>query len=241
MSKQKAFDILYEDEHLLVVNKPSGEVVIPERNGLRANSLVGKLEQKTGPLFVVHRIDKPTSGIVCFAKNEATHRSLSMMFEHRQIEKEYLAFVKGKLHLPEGTIDFALAENPLKPGTMKVYAKGKAAITDYELVEQFKHVALVKFIIHTGRMHQIRVHAASIGHPLLVDELYANSTDFHIGQYIRKYKAPAEPERPTISRLTLHASSIGFIHPATGEKLHVSAPLPKDMEVLLKLLRKHDS
>lgn len=241
LKKSFPLQILFEDEHLLIVNKASGDVVIPERNGVRENSLVGKLEAEFGKVFVVHRIDKPTSGIVCFAKDEATHRSLSMMFESRKIEKEYLAVVKGKVKPEKGTVDFALAENLAKPGTMKVHARGKDAITDYELLEQFKHAALVKFVIHTGRMHQIRVHAATIGNPLLVDDLYSGSGEFFISKFISKYKATEASERPTIARLTLHAYTIGFIHPATNKKLVVTAPLPKDLDVLLKLLRKHDA
>ncbi len=233
-------EILYADDSVIVVSKPSGVTVIPGRSGAKENSLLGKLESSYNKLFVVHRIDKPTSGIVCFARNAESHRNLNIQFEKRQVNKYYLAFVKGRLKQPNGTIDLSIDEHPAKPGTMRVSSKGKEAITDFELVEQFRHAALVKFNIKTGRMHQIRVHAAAIGHPLLVDDIYGSCNAFYISDVIKNFKTSDEDKRPTISRLTLHAHQIQFKHPETDELLSVEAPLAKDMEVLLKLLRRHD-
>jgi 23S rRNA pseudouridine955/2504/2580 synthase/23S rRNA pseudouridine1911/1915/1917 synthase len=233
--------IIFEDEHLLIANKPSGIAAIPERNGAREKSFLGQLEKSCGQLFVVHRIDKQTSGAICFAKNESTHRALNILFETRAVTKEYLAVVKGKMLQTEGIINEPIAENPARPGTMKIYAKGKEALTTYEVEENFRHAALLRVKIHTGRMHQIRVHLKSIGYPLLIDEIYADTKTFFISSVIRNYKRNEEhEERPTMSRLTLHAASLGFEHPVTQQKLQLEAPLPKDFETLLKLLRKND-
>lgn len=233
--------IIFEDEYLVIANKPSGIASIPERNGSRENSFVGMLESQIGQLFVVHRIDKQTSGILCFAKTEDVHKALSLIFENREVEKEYFAVVKGNVLEPHGIINEPLAENPARPGTMKVYAKGKEAISEYWVNENFKHATWLRVKIYTGRMHQIRVHLKSIGHPLLVDEIYAGTKNFHISSVMKNFKQNLEEEtRPTIARTTLHAAKLGFIHPITKQSISVEAPLPKDFEVLLKLLRKNN-
>lgn len=233
--------IIFEDEYLVIANKPSGIASIPERNGSRENSFVGMLESQIGQLFVVHRIDKQTSGILCFAKTEDVHKALSLIFENREVEKEYFAVVKGNVLEPHGIINEPLAENPARPGTMKVYAKGKEAISEYWVNENFKHAAWLRVKIYTGRMHQIRVHLKSIGHPLLVDEIYTGTKNFHISSVMKNFKQNLEEEtRPTIARTTLHAAKLGFIHPITKQSISVEAPLPKDFEVLLKLLRKNN-
>lgn len=233
--------IIFEDEHLLIANKPGGIAAVPERNEVREKSFLGQLEKSCGQLFVVHRIDKQTSGAICFAKNESTHRALNILFETRAITKQYLALVKGKMLQTEGTINQPLAENPSRPGTMKVDKNGKEAITSFVVEENFRHATLLKVKIHTGRMHQIRVHLKSIGYPLLIDEIYADTKAFFISSVIKNYKRNEEhEERPTMFRLTLHAASLGFEHPVTQQKLCVEAPLPKDFETLIKLLRKYD-
>lgn len=233
--------IIFEDEYFVIANKPSGIASIPERNGNRENSFVGMLECKIGQLFVVHRIDKQTSGILCFAKTEEAHKALNPMFENREITKEYFAVVKGNMLEPHGIINEPLAENPARPGTMKVFAKGKEAISEYWVKENFKQAAWLRVQIYTGRMHQIRVHLKSIGHPLLVDEIYAGTKNFHISSVIKNFKQNLDEEtRPTIARTTLHAAKLSFEHPITKQNISVEAPLPKDLEVLLKLLRKNN-
>lgn len=232
-------DILFEDDDLLVANKPPGYTVIPDRFG-KYQSLQKILEKTYGKLFIVHRIDRETSGVICFAKNEVAHRTMSMQFQNHEVEKFYYAIVKGHLPFQEGVIESPIIENPARPGTMMVTKRGKETITICRVEEEFKHVTLVKAQIKTGRTHQIRVHLAALGNPLLVDEIYANSPDFQISQYIRNYKA-SDNDRPTISRLTLHASTLRFKHPSTGSTVEVIAPFPKDLETLVKLLRKHDS
>lgn len=230
--------ILFEDDDLLLVNKPSGFTVIPDRFS-KYNSLVKKLEKDYGKLFVVHRIDRETSGIVCFAKNETTHRHLSLQFQNHTTTKIYKAVVKGHLPFKEGIIESPIVENPAKPGTMMIAKRGKEAITLCRVEEEFAHASLVEADIKTGRTHQIRVHLAALGNPLLVDEIYANSPAFYFSSLKRNYKPSGEEERPTIARLTLHAYSLKLEHPVTGKEIEVVAPLPKDLETLLKLLRKY--
>lgn len=233
-------EILFEDADLLVVNKPSGIPVIPERFDKEKESLQSLLQKQHGKLFVVHRIDRETSGVICFAKNGAAHKNLSQQFEHREVRKIYLALVKGRLQEAKGTIDKTIAENPARPGTMITAAKGKEALSLYEVKEQFKNTALLQVEIKTGRTHQVRVHLASIGHPLLVDSIYAKTGAFYFSSLKRNYKPAAEEERPTISRLTLHAWQLTIKHPLSGDEMTFTAPLAKDIEVVLKLLRKYD-
>lgn len=233
-------EVIFEDDDLLVANKPSGITTIPDRFG-KYVSLQGLLEKQYGKLFVVHRIDRDTSGIVCFAKNEAVHRHLSMQFQHHTVQKFYKAFVQGKMPFATGDIDGPIAEHPGKPGAMMVSKQGKEALTIFEVEEEFKHVSLLNVEIKTGRTHQIRVHMASVGHPLLVDEIYAGTSAFYFSTIKgKKYKPTAEEERPTIARLTLHAYQLALMHPTKNEPITVSAPFPKDLETLLKLLRKYD-
>jgi 23S rRNA pseudouridine1911/1915/1917 synthase len=232
-------EIIFEDDHIIAVTKPSGMAVIPERGSSKKESLAEALQKRGGEIFVVHRIDKPTSGLVIFAKDAETHRALNIQFEQREVKKIYKAIVQGKPLQKSMVIDEPIAENQAKLGSYLVHQRGKAAWSQYTIVEQFRHCALVDVEIKTGRTHQIRVHMAYVGHPLLVDELYGNASSFHIGKFIKGYMANEE-ERPTIARLTLHASSIQFTHPQTLQQVTLESPLPKDMEVLLKLLRKND-
>lgn len=231
--------VVYQDEHLLVANKPSGIAVIPERSGPQTPNVQSILQQTYGPLWVVHRIDRGTSGLVCFARNEAAHKAISLQFQEHTVVKKYIALVRGHVTPAQGEINAPIAENMQHRGTMRIHKSGKEALTTYEVLEQFKHVSCVLVQIHTGRTHQIRVHMAYIGYPLLVDEIYGAAKEFRIASLIRNYKG-AEDERPTIARLTLHAALLSFKHPQTGEVLTVEAPMPKDMEVTLKLLRKND-
>jgi 23S rRNA pseudouridine1911/1915/1917 synthase len=232
-------EIIFEDADLLIVNKPSGVTVIPERFAKEKGSLQNTLEQQYGKLFVVHRLDRGTSGVLCFARTEAAHKNLSLQFEHHEVKKVYLAIVQGKLHDKSGKIDAPIAENLVHPGTMVINKRGKEALTFYEALEEFKTASLVRVEIKTGRTHQIRVHMASIGHPLLVDDIYAKTPAFYFSSIKKNYKHTDEEERPTIARLTLHAYQLTLKHPTTQQEMCFTAPEPRDFETVLKLMRKY--
>ncbi len=238
--KHPAPTVIYIDNDILIADKPSGITVIPERYNTEKPSVQSLLEKDHGKLWVVHRIDRETTGLVAFARNEEAHKNLSKQFENREVHKLYKAIVSGRMEGEAGEIDSPIAEKPNKPGTMMIHPKGKEALTLFEVEEQFRTCALLNVEIKTGRTHQIRVHFASAGHPLLVDSVYGQHDKFLLSSVKRKYKQTDEEERPVISRLTLHASSLTIIHPITGDEMTFTSPLPHDLEALLKLLRKYD-
>ena len=233
-------EILYSDDDMLVANKPAGVTVIPDRIHPEIETLQTILQKQFGRLWVVHRLDRNTSGVICFARNEAAHKNLSLQFQNHEVRKIYTTIVKGRMKEKNRSVDAPIAQNMARPGSMLIHKRGKEALTLYELEEEFKHASLLKVEIKTGRTHQIRVHLASLGNPLLVDELYGNSDAFYFSSLKKNYKPTGEEERPTIARLTLHASQITLRHPGSKKKMCFSAPLPKDLETVLKLLRKYD-
>jgi len=198
------------------------------------------LEVIHGKLWVVHRIDRETTGVVCFARNEQAHKSLSLQFQNREVQKHYQVLVQGRLEGSEGEIDSPIMERPNKLGTMMVHPKGKEALTRFRLLEQFRSCALLDVNILTGRTHQIRVHFASAGHPLVIDSIYGGRESFLLSSIKKKYNQSEEIERPTMTRLSLHAHALMIAHPTSGSKMTFTSPLPHDFETVLKLLRKYD-
>jgi len=233
-------EVIFEDSDLVVVSKPSGITVIPDRIHTEIATVQSILQKDYGKLFVVHRIDRGTSGVLCFARNEAAHRNLSLQFQNHTVKKIYRAIVKGRMKQKEGIVDAPIAENTVRPGTMLIHKRGKEALSHYWVEEEFKHASLVKVEIKTGRTHQIRVHMASLGNPLLVDDIYAKAPAFFFSSIKKNYKQTGEEERPTIARLTLHAASLTLVHPTLNTGMTFEAKLPKDMETVLKLLRRYD-
>ena len=228
-------DILFEDENLLVVNKPSGLVVHPgagHKDGTLVNALVyhceGKLSGIGGVLRpgIVHRLDKDTSGCIVVAKNDLTHKDLTRQFQERLVNKEYLALVKGWVKELSGTLQTMIGRHPVhrKKMTAKIEF-GKEAITQYEVEERFEDASFLKLFIKTGRTHQIRVHMAHIGHPVLGDEEY--------GQKNSRLKGIVVP------RQMLHSHRLGLNHPLTGNFIEFEAPVPDDMQALLDYLNEN--
>ncbi len=233
-------DILHQDEHIVMVNKTPGLLSIPDRHDPTLPSLLGLLNQQFGKVYTVHRLDRETSGLLVFALQEEAHRELSRQFQQRTVEKRYLALLDGVVYHDTGTLDRPLAEHPTKPGRMIVAKKGKAAVSHYKVIERFKQFTLVEFHIETGRMHQIRVHAEALGHPLAIDEMYGRREAFFLSEVKQRgfQLGKDEEERPLMQRLTLHALRLTIDHPATGERTTFEAPLPKDFRAVLQQLRK---
>jgi 23S rRNA pseudouridine955/2504/2580 synthase/23S rRNA pseudouridine1911/1915/1917 synthase len=235
-----SYELIYEDEHILVVNKPAGLLTIPDRNGAR-ESLHAQLERKYGKVFIVHRLDRETSGILVFARNEAAHRHLSMQMEHHTADKYYYALVDGFLHHEEGEIDKPIGEHASIPGKMSIRTTGKPSLTYYRVAERFKNFTLAEVLIKTGRTHQIRIHFQSIGYPLAVDALYGRRPAFLLSEIKgRTYKSGkyTEEERPIMERTSLHAARLKLDHPVSGERMEFETDLPKDFAAVLNQLRK---
>ncbi|MBO9633550.1 MAG: RluA family pseudouridine synthase [Chitinophagaceae bacterium] len=231
-------DIIEENDHFIAINKPAGLLSIPDREG-KEPSLKQILREKYGNIFVVHRLDRDTSGVIIFAKNEEAHQFLSIAFEDRTVEKFYQGIVTGTLPYPEGTIDQPIAENMAKRGEMLIHKRGKQSITDYKVEEAFGKFSLVRFQIHTGRTHQIRVHMQFLGHPLICDELYGDGKPVLISSLKKDYKLSKNEleEKPIVSRIALHAAELRFTSP-NGTPYVLKAEMPKDMRALLQQLRK---
>ncbi len=229
---------VFENEDFIALNKPSGLLSIPDREG-KDVSLKKLLIEKYGNIFTVHRLDKGTSGMIVFAKNEESHKYLSQQFEGRQTEKIYCGLVLGSLAEKKGSIDAPIAEHPVKKSLMTIHRNGKESLTDYELLEDFKIFSWVQFQIHTGRTHQIRVHAKHIGHPVVCDEMYGDGKPVLLSSLKHKFKLSKNEleERPLLNRLALHALSLKFTK-VNGETVKLEAPLPKDLKALLQQLRK---
>lgn len=231
-------EILLENDHFVVLNKPAGLLSIPDREG-KEISLKQMLQERYDQVFTVHRLDRDTSGIIVFARDEETHKFLSQAFEERTVEKYYLGIVNGVPPEKKKTINAPIAENMARRGVMLIHQRGKQSITDYEVLEEFGRFSLVQFRIHTGRTHQIRVHMQHAGHPIVVDELYGDGAPILVSSFKRNYNLSKneEAERPILSRLGLHAARLQFTD-AQGVTYHLEAPLPKDMRALLQQLRK---
>lgn len=240
--------ILFEQDDFIVINKPAGLLTIPDRHNALLPSLSKWLENQYGSIFIVHRLDKDTSGVIVFAKNETAHKSLSAQFQANATEKKYLGLVTGVVKEKAGSIDTPVMEHPVKKGKMTVVKKGgaylsakaKTALTTYKVLESFNLYTLLELQIFTGRTHQIRVHLQSIGHPIAMDELYGNGKPFYLSLIKKNYRIgkSQEEEKPLMSRMALHAASLSF-KDKNGEKLFFEAPLPKDFQAMLSQLRKH--
>jgi len=230
--------IIEETKDWIALNKPSGLLSIPDREG-KDISLKKMLIEKYSSIFTIHRLDKGTSGVIVFGKNEMTHKQLSRQFEERHTDKIYCGLLLGSLTEKKGKIDAPLAEHPGKKGLMTVHHSGKESLTDYEVLEDFKSFSWVKFQIYTGRTHQIRVHAKHIGHPVVCDELYGDNKPVFLSALKHKFKLSKNvlEERPILNRLALHAQRLKFTD-ANGETMSLEAPLPKDLRALLQQLKK---
>lgn len=228
--QEMELDILYEDEDIILVNKPKGMVVHPaagHSDGTLVNGLLAhcgdSLSGINGVLRpgIVHRIDRDTTGVLIVCKNDRAHASVAEQLKEHSITRVYYAIVHGVIREEEGTVDAPLGRHPVDRKKMSINDKnGKRAVTHYRVLRRFRRYTYVECRLETGRTHQIRVHMASLGHPLLGDTVYGPS------------KCPI----PGLEGQTLHAGVLGIRHPRTGEYLEVKAPLPEYFEKLLKKL-----
>ncbi|MCB2059469.1 MAG: RluA family pseudouridine synthase [Novosphingobium sp.] len=227
-------DIVYEDKHLLVVDKPAGLVVHPAAGNLDGTLVNALLHHCKGQLSgiggvarpgIVHRIDKDTSGLLVVAKTDAAHEGLARQFADHSIDRAYLAIVAGRPIPPAGTVTGAIARSNANRKKMALVedGRGKHAVTHYKVLEQFDDAALVECRLETGRTHQVRVHMASIGHPLIGDPAYGRTPP-----RIRPILAAHN-----FRRQALHATELGFIHPVSGERIRLSSKPPADFRTIL--------
>ncbi len=237
----KKIPVLFEDNHLLMINKPAGILTIPDRYRPELPNLLDHFNHQYPSIFIVHRLDKETSGVMVLAKQPEAHQILNRQFEKRVVEKYYLAILDGQLSPEVGQIDLPIAPGA-QPGKMVVHKKGKSALTTYETIEQFNRFTLVRARIHTGRTHQVRVHFQAIGFPLAVDAVYGKREALFASDIKRFGFNPGRSEdpRPLINRSVLHAEQLTLNHPYSNEQLSIEAPLPKDFRATLNQLRKWD-
>ena len=222
-------DILYEDDDVLIVNKPKGMVVHPSAghySGTLVNAIMYHCKDTLSGINgeirpgIVHRIDMDTTGSLIVCKNDEAHVNIAQQIKEHSVNRIYVGIVCGNVKEDSGTVEGAIGRHPIERKKMAINEKnGKPAITHYKVLERFKNYTYMQFKLETGRTHQIRVHMASIGHPLLGDEVYSNR------------KSPFK-----LQGQTLHAKTLGFIHPTTGEYLEIDAPLPEYFEHLLTVL-----
>lgn len=223
-----AIDIVYEDKDVVVINKPQGMVVHPSlghEGGTLVNALLYHIKDLSGingkiRPGIVHRIDKDTSGLLMVAKNDVAHEKLAEQLQDKTAGREYIGLVHGVIHNDRGTIDAPIGRDPKNRKKYKVVENGKPSVTHFEVIERFNDFTLLKLNLETGRTHQIRVHLEYIGYRMAGDPLYGpRKTLEGPGQF-------------------LHAASLQFVHPTTGERLSFSAPLPESFEKTLDHIRR---
>jgi len=243
-------NIVYEDETLMVINKPAGMVVHPGHGnytGTLVNAVAYHLHREeikdlSDPrLGLVHRIDKDTSGLLLVAKTPEAKTHLSAQFFNKETKRLYVALVWGNLAQDCGTIEGNIGRDPKDRMVMRVFPEGeqgKPAVTHYSVLERFGYVTLVECRLETGRTHQIRVHMKQIGHPLFNDERYGGNEVLR-GTHFAKYKQFVHNCFASCPRQCLHARTLGFIHPLTGEEIHLESEIPDDMQQVIDRWRSY--
>lgn len=233
-------DVLFEDEHVLVVNKPPGMVVHPgagHHSGTLANALLHHCDHLSGIHGVlrpgiVHRLDRDTSGLLMVAKNDDAHRHLARQWHQRTITRQYRAFVWGHLPSREGRIEAPIGRHPIDRKRMAVTKiRSREAATTYRVIESFAFLSFLTLFLHTGRTHQIRVHLSHVGHPVFGDPEYGGRNK-RLKGISPAFRTMAQSYLSDMPRQALHAQTLGFIHPATGEQLEFAADMPEDMQTL---------
>lgn len=232
--------LLLDHKDFLAVNKPAGILSIPDRYNKELPSVFSLLAGQTNEIFVVHRIDRDTSGVLCFAKNPESHKFLNDQFAERKIKKEYRCIVEGNPSSDEFISDAPLRQQAAHPGRMEVHPKGKPSLSHFIVLKRFRHFALLAAFPSTGRTHQLRVHLSHAGHPLVADAWYGYRKELTINDIKKNARLDrdGEPPRPLLSRPALHAQKLEFM--LFDVLFAIEAPLPKDMHATLAQLEKWD-
>ena len=237
---RKSYNIIYEDNDIVVLDKKGGVLTVPDRFDPTKKNLKSMMINRFGNIYVVHRLDFETSGVILFAKNEKSHQVLSEQFESRTVKKEYLALTK-KPNVPKGNIDARIDEHPSKKGNYIISQTGKSALSEYEVIKAMGKYALLSIRIHTGRTHQIRVHLKHSGAPLITDNKYGLYSAFYLSQLKKIKLGKYQTEKPLLERSSLHSSQLTITHPSLGREMTFNAPLHKDMKAVIYQLEKIQS
>jgi RluA family pseudouridine synthase len=234
--------VIYEDDDLLAFDKPSGLLVAPDHWDKDREYLMRLVHQHWSPAVAnAHRLDRDTSGVLLCAKTPESLRRLCEAFDEHRVAKTYLALTRSGPREDRQVVAAAIAPDPRRGGRMRIDPAGKPAETDVEVLERYAagRFALVRAMPRTGRTHQVRVHLAHLGCPIVGDGLYGGGGGLLLSEFKPHYKRKPGPERPLIARLALHAQSLTLDHPTTGQPITITADLPKDFTLALKHLRRH--
>jgi len=241
--REDSIRLLHVDEDIVAVHKPSGMLVIPDRQGRGGIIPVLREMLELGPddeLRLVHRLDQPTSGVLLLARNVESQRALARQFEQREVQKRYLALVAAQPATESGVIDLPIGRTGRGSKVRIDHMTGKPAVTEWRVLQRFVGYCLLECRPLTGRTHQVRVHLQAAGMPLAVDPLYGGAEALLLSRIKANYRrSTRKPERPLLDRVSLHAESLTFRHPRTGQQMRIEAPLPKDFEVTLRQLNKY--
>jgi len=243
MKSPDPFSVIYQDDALVVLNKAAGLLVAADRwdaeaprlDTVAAKTLCGPGER----LYAVHRIDKDTSGLVIYARTEQAHRTLSIAFQERQVQKTYHALVYGRPDWEKTETDLPLrADGDLKHRTVVDKQQGKPSVTCFRWIGSCATYGWVEARPLTGRTHQIRVHLSKLGLPIVCDQLYGQADALYLSKIKRSWRGDAYEERPLLARLGLHAWKLGLTHPTTGQLMEWTAPYPRDLDTVRKQFAK---
>ena len=239
--KKSRWSIIHEDDHILVIDKPSDWSSVPDRFDESKQNIYTSLSSYRDKIFMVHRLDRETSGVMVVAKTEKAHKDLSEQFENRKVEKVYHAFVDSAPAEEKFIIDASIAYSNATKGQVFINKSGKESLTEFKLLERWKDFSLLECRPKSGRMHQIRIHLQHAALPLIVDSTYGQRSEFKISEIKHKKKFHLKKntsERPLLKRHTLHANSLSFNHPDNKEWKSFIAEYPKDLRALKNQLGK---
>lgn len=222
-----SLQVLYEDNFIIAVNKPSGITTIPGNDQPREKSLVGMIEKYAGQkIFVVHRLDRETSGVIVFAKTPQAHKNLNLQFDRQEVVKRYAAMVEGVCGFEEKEINIPVSKSKSRSRKPALSSKGLEAITRLKVLKRYDKYSLLEVVPVTGKRHQIRLHLKAIGHPLAFDRLYGRKDPLPLSEI------SGDPDDGIfLARMPLHAKRISFLHPETGAEISIEAPLPEELGI----------